>query len=97
MKEGFSFFWRTGSAPYLVTPDNKIVVLDVLGDIPFLKPGDPLCQPREPSDEYPLDGMGGSSCVPRFSIPVSPSAPDDNGGQVDGVPAGYGSADGAVL
>jgi len=44
-----------------------------------------------------LDGMGGSSCVPRSPIPVSPSAPDDNGGQVDGVPAGSGSADGAVL
>ena len=54
MYEGFDFVWRNGLKPYLITPQQKIVVLDVNGDIPYLRPGDPLCQPREPDEEYPL-------------------------------------------
>ena len=59
MKEGFCFFWFKGRKPYLVSPTGKVIVLDVVGDIPYFRPGDPLCQPRDPCDEYPIVGCTG--------------------------------------
>ena len=37
MNQGFSYIWLAGKTPALVTPDLRIIPLDVLGDIPYLK------------------------------------------------------------
>ena len=55
VRKGFSFIWRTGGQPYFITPDNMIVVLDVVGDIPYFRPGSELCQPRQPGAEFLLN------------------------------------------
>ena len=54
MQDGFDFIWRFGRRPYFVTAALKIVKLIVKGDIPYLYPGSPDCQPVDPDDEYPL-------------------------------------------
>ena len=36
-KGGFSYLWLSGKTPCLVTPDLKIIPLDVIGDNPYLK------------------------------------------------------------
>ena len=51
----FSFVWFNKRAPYLVNEiTKKIIRLRVTGNIPYLVPGDPYCQPEDPSAEYPL-------------------------------------------
>ena len=40
--------------PYFITEDYKIVRMHVKGDIPYLLPGNELCQPIEPNKEYQL-------------------------------------------
>ena len=53
-KDGFGFVWPPGQyIPYFVTPEGNIIRLEVIGDIPYLKPGHPLCQPIKPSVDYP--------------------------------------------
>ena len=43
--EGYSFVWSSGKCPYFVTPDGQMLRLRVQGDIPYIVPGDPFCQP----------------------------------------------------
>ena len=35
-KYGYSFHWPTRQKPYMVTPDEMIVRLEVMGDLPYL-------------------------------------------------------------
>jgi hypothetical protein len=45
MRMGHSFHWLEGQAPYFVNPKGKIVRLTVVGDIPYLNPGDKSNKP----------------------------------------------------
>ena len=47
MESGYDFVWRRGEAPYFVTPAKNIVKLHVCGNIPYLLPGDSICQPNK--------------------------------------------------
>ena len=46
MRHGFNFIWPAGEKPYFILPDNRIVVLEVVDDIPYLVPGSETSQPR---------------------------------------------------
>ena len=48
MKSGYSFHCFTGELHYFVSPKGSIVVMEVLGDIPYIRSGSDLCQPRKP-------------------------------------------------
>jgi hypothetical protein len=45
MRTGYSFHWLEGQASYFVNPHGKTVRLTVVGDIPYLKPGDKSNKP----------------------------------------------------
>ena len=51
MNKGCSCVWKAGCNPYLVTPDGKIITFEVIRDIPYLRRGSDLCQPRDAIDE----------------------------------------------
>jgi len=71
MKLGWSFHWPSYRNPYFIRPDGKLVELHVRDDIPYLAPGDALCEPREPDywTEFP-------STVPCAAAPCD-VGPDD--------------------
>eukprot|EP00974_Lingulodinium_polyedra_P103902 10057210-Lingulodinium_polyedra.AAC.1 len=47
MKYGYTYVWPRGERPYFVLPNGQVVVLEVCHNIPYLKPGNPLCRPRK--------------------------------------------------
>eukprot|EP00974_Lingulodinium_polyedra_P115402 11155131-Lingulodinium_polyedra.AAC.1 len=49
MKYGYTFVWPEGKRPYFVLPSAQVVVLEVCHNMPYLKPGNPLCRPRTKS------------------------------------------------
>ena len=51
MNKGYSFVWKAGCNPCLITPDEKIITFEVIRDIPYLRRGSDLCQPRDATDE----------------------------------------------
>ena len=51
MNKGCSFVWKAGCNPCLVTPGEKIITFEVIRDIPYLRRGSDLCQPRDATDE----------------------------------------------
>ena len=46
MQKGYSFIWPAGEKPYYVLPDGQVVELEVIDDIPYLRPGCAESQPR---------------------------------------------------
>ena len=47
MNKGYSFVWIAGRNPYWITPEGKIITLEVLRDIPYLRRNSDLCKPRD--------------------------------------------------
>ena len=58
MEQAFSFLWPNSRTPYLIWRNEKVIKLRVHGNIPYLVPGDPFCQPMDPSVEFPLLTVG---------------------------------------
>ena len=46
MEQGYSFIWMAGKTPYFLTPSGKVVELEVLDNIPYLRTGSALCTPK---------------------------------------------------
>ena len=54
MKKRYSFVWPNQRTPYLIDHENyKVIRLKVQGDIPYLVPTDPFCQPIDPGGDHP--------------------------------------------
>ena len=47
MKGGFHFVWKPGQRPYLITPYHKVVELEVVGNIPYIRTGRAEHTPRQ--------------------------------------------------
>ena len=48
MELGYTFVWPPGQDPYFILPDENVVYLEVIDNIPYLRPGAKKCQPRSP-------------------------------------------------
>ena len=51
MSEGYSFVWCAGANPYFLTPIGTKIELEVIGDIPYLRRGSPLCSPSSITED----------------------------------------------
>ena len=51
MNMGYKFVWPTGEQPYFVLPSGNVVVLEVIDNIPYLRPGSAGSQPRPATDD----------------------------------------------
>ena len=49
MKLGYSFIWPARGLPYFILPNGNLVYLEVIGDIPYLRPGAQESRPRAPT------------------------------------------------
>ena len=49
MKMGYSFIWPARGLPYFILPNGNLVYLEVIGDIPYLRPGARESRPRAPT------------------------------------------------
>ena len=81
--EGYSFIWMDGKCPYFITPDKKRIRLRVVGDIPYIAPGDPFCQPVRMKDLDPEE----QASMPVVDMPLGdqPATPgSDTEGEDDG-------------
>ena len=47
MNKGCSFLWIAGRNPYWITPEAKVITLEVIGDIPYLRRNPEFCKPRD--------------------------------------------------
>ena len=47
MNKGCSFLWIAGRNPYWITPEAKVITLEVIGDIPYFRRNSEFCQPRD--------------------------------------------------
>ena len=47
MNKGCSFLWIAGRNPYSITPEAKVIALEVIGAIPYLRRNSEFCQPRD--------------------------------------------------
>ena len=54
MECGYTFLWPAGQPPYFILPDGRLVICEVRGNIPYIVPGAPECQPYR-------RGVGGRS------------------------------------
>ena len=70
MEEGFSFVWEAGKAPYMRTPDGRVIHLSVDGNIPYLV--------DDPNEKVVLPAVGG-----ELEAPPPPNAIDEEGGRRD--------------
>eukprot|EP00969_Alexandrium_andersonii_P234996 10375859-Alexandrium_andersonii.AAC.1 len=62
----------SGQCPYFVLPNGQVVMLEVIGDIPYLSPGEPRHEPRHRTSKgCPLCGRGRSRL--RHPQPAVPS------------------------
>ena len=57
MKQGFSFVWMAGKHPYFIAPSGKIVELEVIDDIPYLRAGSKSCAPKRPTKRIRVPGV----------------------------------------
>ena len=70
-KLGYDFIWlgSKGLPPYYITPSGRIIVMEVIDDIPYIRTGSDQCQPRAAGrtvrvravpapEENPEDGSG---------------------------------------
>ena len=89
MNHSYSFIWSAGQYPYFITPKKKVIDLDVIKDIPYIRRGSILCQPRDAvkSDYYVRHGHG--QAVPA----AAPVAPVDTDGEGAGDSEAGGAAD----
>ena len=48
MKYGYDFIWlgSRGLPPYYITPSGRIIVMEVIDDIPYIRSGSARCRPR---------------------------------------------------
>ena len=98
MQDEFDFIWRRGHRPYFVTEFLKIVKLIVKGDIPYLFPGAPECQPVDPDDECPLPPWHTKAAGPSpqalvATVEVSVQTDHHEGGAImDAVPGASSSS-----
>ena len=69
MKMGYSFLWFNGENPYFITPAGKLIICEVLGDIPYIRSGSDMCQPRKPL---------GTRTVPYPHATGAPAAPSQD-------------------
>ena len=45
MEEGYSFVWPANGVPYMISPDNKKILLEVEGNIPYIVKDSDFCSP----------------------------------------------------
>ena len=45
VEEGYSFVWPANGIPYMISPDNKKIVLEVEGNIPYIVKDSDFCTP----------------------------------------------------
>ena len=67
MELGYSFYWPKGENPYFIHPDGSYIYFRVIDYIPYLRAGDPYCQPVQPKarKHYPaLPAEGGGPGPP---------------------------------
>ena len=92
MKLGYSFIWPAFGLPYFILPDGNLVYLEVIGDIPYLRPGAKASRPRAPT--------GGAcyacGCVRQCPRCVARDPVEAESGQPDAVPGEAASSDGPV-
>ena len=50
MNDGYSFVWNASENPYFITPKGKVIPLEVLQDIPYLRRNSSTCGPRKASE-----------------------------------------------
>jgi hypothetical protein len=60
MRYGYSFVWKAGKRPYLITPSKEKIYLEVDGDIPYLVDKNISC-PVGVHDEQPAEAQLGES------------------------------------
>ena len=103
-KGGFSYLWLSGKTPCLVTPDLKIIPLDVIGDIPYLKEGGLHAQNLSSEEVTALTGVmiddeGRLVLDPDFlgayvDAAAGEDSPSSQGGSSDKLPKGVKSKSG---
>ena len=69
---GYSFIWLSGQTPFFITPERTQIFFEVQGRIPYIRPGAPLCQPRELPPHCALCGQNNT-----FRPPCMPCTTDD--------------------
>jgi hypothetical protein len=72
MEMGYSFVWMNNMNPYFIGPDGMIVELEIRGNIPYLKGGSELCQPKEASDTQHVPVAVHSHSVPGEEVVGDP-------------------------
>ena len=45
MEEGYSFVWLANGVPYMISPENKKILLEVKGNIPYIVKESDFCSP----------------------------------------------------
>ena len=80
---GYSFIWISGQTPFFITPEQTQIFLEVQGNIPYLRPGAQLCQPRELPPHCALCGQKKwtfrPQCMPcTTDDPLTPEAESRN-------------------
>ena len=87
MNLGYTFIWPPGSSPYFISPKGDVIYLEVINDIPYLRPGSQGCKPKKPSGKlcFACGAVGGYSkcfncrgdCGGKAGQPAAPGAADD--------------------
>ena len=77
MQRGYTFIWPAGEDPYFVLPSGKIVYLEVVHDVPYLRPGrlhhaprSPNCKRTFPGRRVPHDAAPGPASSSHEPVPV---------------------------
>ena len=82
MGHGYSFVWSAGDNPYFITPANKVISLDVVSEIPYVRRGSLLCKPRDAVDSDYYVRHGNNNAVPATpsDAPVNTDEVGSDGG-----------------
>ena len=48
---GYTFVWKAGEEPYFITPGGQVVMMEMIGGIPYIREGSDTCAPREVQSE----------------------------------------------
>ena len=88
MNQGYSFIWSAGESPYFITPQNRVLNMEVIGDIPYIRRGSILCQPRDAEDSDYYVPHGGSHAAPAASSdePVESDGVAEEAGEGEVIP-----------
>ena len=80
VNKGCSFVGKAGCNPYSITPEEKVFTFEVIRDIPYLRRGSDLWQPRGDTDEdFRFDALPSRKDVATDDN-VDVAHPDDDGG-----------------